>query len=416
MSESIYSNGMIDKPPINKVDDSDIYIGFDDDTPYPKPPPFDYLIHESPLPAPASKPKEETPLVVEDDKDEEDDIAYAFKEESKEEKIPQYEATKNFSINRFFNNLPIRIIGSANYPIFYLHEVCDILAVGHQRNVHRDVIAKLLDPEDIVSQQQLEDLGIETYSVNGKIHANAITINERGMYSLLYASRTRIGANFRRFVYDLLYEIRTKEEEKLKVIGEKLLIKNNKFREHIYQMNEDRLSLENFVDKIIVFQIRVDPTLINDYRSFHKEDRIEEEDPNYTWVDDDVNRIDNYQAFARGHPKLAVELASCFKLTEKPSALDQLTYTHRYTLFCKDAKKVLAEVDAKLSRYKTAKYHQHIFRCDFKFIEDVLGKYVVKHSSDYRPIPGKQAKLLRAKKMEVNQDEIDFHGFDQFTE
>lgn len=325
------------------------------------------------------------------------------------------ETPKYFSINRMFNNLPIRIIGSSQRPIFYLHEICDVLKLGTNKHINR-FVNHVLEPEHYVSIQELESNDLDVYDINGRPNSNIVMINEDGVYVLLYRSNTQIGHSFRRFVNDLLKEIRNKEIEQLKVINEKLMVETGKHKAFITRLRNEQLSLENFVDKIYVFQIGIDATLIDDYKSFHAEDRIRSEDPNWTWVDDSVNTVTNYRDFVRDFPQLAIEMSFCYKLTDNPSKLDILTYRHRYTLFCRDSKEMLKKLDAKLHQYKTAKYNQHIFRCVWEVLETLLESNVQRHDSDYKPLNGANAQILAEKNAEVPLSQKDFCGFDHFDQ
>lgn len=63
-----------------------------------------------------------------------------------------------FSINRWFNDLPIRVIGTPDYPIFYAYELAAILGIKNVRSAVSNY-----GPDKIITREQRTNMNIKTY-------------------------------------------------------------------------------------------------------------------------------------------------------------------------------------------------------------------------------------------------------------
>ena len=161
---------------------------------------------------------------------------------------PEQEVLDNstFSINTWFNNLPIRIIGSTVQPFFYARDVAIILGIKQV-----SVSIKNFDHTEIVTPEIREIHNLITYKKYGKEMKRddrIILLTEFGVYRLIINSRSENAKAFKGHIYETLRSARQKESEVLNIISkddldllitkmndmEKILAKTQKYNPIIY--------------------------------------------------------------------------------------------------------------------------------------------------------------------------------------
>jgi len=119
-----------------------------------------------------------------------------------------------FSINEFFNSLPIRIIGSSTDPFFYAIDLCAILGVT---NPYRKVAN--FDETEILTPARRRELNIETYRIekSGKKYNDnrIILLTEYGAIRLIISSKSALARPFKEHIYNIIREARLREQQKL---------------------------------------------------------------------------------------------------------------------------------------------------------------------------------------------------------
>jgi prophage antirepressor-like protein len=136
--------------------------------------------------------------------------------------------TDEFTINEWFNDLPIRIIGTPITPFFY---ATDIGAVLGMTNIRKTIAG--FNEVDIVSEEQRKDLGLVTYKIHkGKrVRDDKITLlTEFGVYKLIMISRVPRAEPFQIFICKKIQEVRLAEVQKLKVLTSQVE-ENKKYKE-----------------------------------------------------------------------------------------------------------------------------------------------------------------------------------------
>jgi hypothetical protein len=171
-------------------------------------------------------------------------VSYA--ENKKNEKIEQYmlrrililttqmETKDNsaFSINGFFNNLPIRIIGTPEEPFFYADDIAAML--GGSGALWKSL--KKFGESEIVTPAIRKERGIITYrELCGcfTIDQSMILLTELGAYRLIMVSRSDKAEKFKKYLLALMKNARLAETSKLNTIssidalqGKAIVLKN----------------------------------------------------------------------------------------------------------------------------------------------------------------------------------------------
>jgi prophage antirepressor-like protein len=130
----------------------------------------------------------------------------------------------DFSINEWFNDLPIRIVGSHEEPFFYANDLAAILGIVKVRNSVKNFTEK-----DIVTPEQREKYGIKTYRIlRGKMveESSIILLTEYGAYRLIMRSNSEKAEELRNFIIDSIRRLRLTENMKLRTVNEKLIAEN----------------------------------------------------------------------------------------------------------------------------------------------------------------------------------------------
>ncbi len=167
-------------------------------------------------------------------------------------------------INRFFNELPVRILGTQDFPCFYLVDIGVILGLKRAR----DSIVNF-GPRELVSKEQRETYGIVTYYKYKDTYRrdnSMILLTEYGVYRILFNTRTQLSERFRDFVYDVLHELRTKGEYKIKEELAALQIVNEQHLQKIGQLEESNRALrakqnqfKNLCDRLHLIEYPINP-------------------------------------------------------------------------------------------------------------------------------------------------------------
>jgi prophage antirepressor-like protein len=170
----------------------------------------------------------------------------------------------NFEINRLFNQLPIRILNSHQFPFFYAEDVAKVLGIKKVRTSLTNFTEK-----EIVSQELRQKYNIITYKLHrGKlaIDNRKILLTEFGVYRLIMNSRSQLADTFRDFVYDVLYQLRTTGEfkikaelEQLRTTNETILAENGTLKSEIDHLKVKQDQLKNLCDEIILVEHKNNP-------------------------------------------------------------------------------------------------------------------------------------------------------------
>ncbi len=172
-----------------------------------------------------------------------------------------------FEINRFFNELPIRILNSHEMPFFYAEDVAKALGIKNTKTTTQN-----FDEDEIVSMQQRQKYNITTYKKyrntfrpNNKI----ILLTEFGVYRLLLSNRSEKSNEFKKFLYDVLHQLRTVGEykikaelEQLKTINETHLAKIGTLTQALELKDKKISQFKNMCDEIVLLEFPNDPHVV----------------------------------------------------------------------------------------------------------------------------------------------------------
>jgi prophage antirepressor-like protein len=156
-------------------------------------------------------------------------------------------------LNKFFNNLPIRILGTQDFPCFYLEDIAIILSIKNPRST----IEKFGHLE-LVSQEQRQKFNIITYRKykdEFRRDNTMILLTEFGLYRILFTTRSQVAERFREFVYEVLYELRTKGEYKIAGELEQLKLTNEKLEQENKELKKKQDEFKNLCDKLYLVEI-----------------------------------------------------------------------------------------------------------------------------------------------------------------
>ncbi len=134
-----------------------------------------------------------------------------------------------FSINRWFNELPIRIIGTPDMPFFYAQDLATVLGIKQVTTSIRTFVKG----KDIVTSEMRAKYDLVTYQNHGniqRINDTVTLLTEQGAYKLIMNSRSKVASQFQDFVYNIIRDIRLREQERLKIEIGKLTTKVRKYK------------------------------------------------------------------------------------------------------------------------------------------------------------------------------------------
>ncbi len=223
--------------------------------------------------------------------------------------------TAEFSINKWFNDLPIRVVGSPDEPFFYAADLAAVLGI---KNVSTS-IANFTE-DDIVSEKQRRKHNITTYKKyrnTMRPDPTLILLTDAGAYKLIYNSKSPVAKDFKKFITGLIRAARSNDPNALDAnehgdIND-LLATNVK-------LTKDLKAYKSKLDILYLFKKRIDG------------------DP-YKFIPE--KEVDAYMrdASARyGPPEIAKNL---YKLTRRPEQQDYRDYTLYATI--NDTSKLLLE-------------------------------------------------------------------------
>ncbi len=207
-------------------------------------------------------------------------------------------STTQFSINQWFNNLPIRIIGTPEEPFFYAQDIGDVLGIKKVSTIISKANSGYTE-KDLVTPAQRQQYRLITYRKyknEMRTDNTVLLLTERGATKLIITSRSEIAAVFQDFIFDLIHTARLTEREQLKTLQQ-----NN-----IVALNSCIIKLNN---ELKIYQAKVPIIYI-----FKKD--INGGDP-YAHIPH--NELDDYYMSFRDDLDSADTI---YKITTKPSATD----------------------------------------------------------------------------------------------
>lgn len=164
---------------------------------------------------------------------------------------------QNVEINRFFNELPIRILNSHQFPFFYVEDISKILGIKRIKSSLDNFTEK-----EIVSHELRRKYNIVTYQKykNGtRRNDRMVLLTEFGVYRLLMNSRSQLADKFRDFIYDVLYNLRTRGEYKIKGELEQLQITNENLRKDVDRLQSKLADFKNLCDELVLVEYANNP-------------------------------------------------------------------------------------------------------------------------------------------------------------
>jgi prophage antirepressor-like protein len=274
-------------------------------------------------------------------------------------------------LNRFFNDLPVRILGTHTFPIFYAADITRALGISRAYNALR-----ILDERHIVNESLKRRLGILSCRKNGR-PCETVLINERGLYKLIYTSRSDLAERFQDFVDTVLYEVRVNGEYRVKLEKEELaIIKTQKTQiEQTLKLKEiEMIKIKTLLQVVWVFEIDNDPAKIIQ-RNLNSDDEDSVDTMEFEREDfEDENTIDDfmeYERFLKQHPHMRRN-EHMYKLCNKPSPRDFNDYETKCKIYCHDSKEIINAARKKLAGYQVGKDDLNIFDCELTEVMRVL--------------------------------------------
>ncbi|SIP85821.1 BRO N-terminal domain-containing prophage antirepressor [Pacmanvirus A23] len=241
-----------------------------------------------------------------------------------------------FTINGFFNNLPIRIIGTPEEPFFYASDIGDILGI---KQISTSI--KNFDETEIVTPEIRQRYNLITYQkYKNELRRNdaVMLLTEQGVYRLILCTRSDIAKDFKNYIYKLIKDSRSLEKRKLVVIPQ-----------NDVKILQDRLrTLEN---ERAEYQ-KYNPTI----HVFYKE-----------ISDNPYNHIPNNEADKEFATEYDGQCEKIYKFTTKPTAED-FTHWSLHSKIYGDTEQIMDELfDGALEINSTAlKHHRYHDNFDFE--------------------------------------------------
>jgi prophage antirepressor-like protein len=163
----------------------------------------------------------------------------------------------NFEINHFFNDLPIRILNSHQFPFFYADDICKVLGIKRINTCIRNFTEK-----EIVSPELRQKYNITTYQQYKKYvrrNDKIVLLTEFGVYRMLLTSRSQLADQFRDFIYDVLYQLRTTGEYKIKAELEQLRVTSEQQQKEIVSLKAKQQQFKNLCDELVLIEYPNNP-------------------------------------------------------------------------------------------------------------------------------------------------------------
>lgn len=276
----------------------------------------------------------------------------------------------DFCINEFFNNMPVRIVGSVECPMFYAEDLATILHIRRVDNVIRNY-----DELEVITGEQRRKHNIVTYRDNGKKYNTRTLLTLGGAVKMISNTQNEQSYELRRWLYQLVGEISAKEKVPIKIINETLLKRN---RELVKQNMMLKLAQEQFdlsSEQVYVFKITRDRYHIDD-NGLHSDDEdsadaiLRERFDEESTIDD----VDAYEAAVKLYPALDVPDYR-YKITANPSTSDLTKYQPVYKTYCNCAEKTIKNTSKYLQRDLIDCADGNIFESQLDTIIETLNRF-----------------------------------------
>lgn len=294
------------------------------------------------------------------------------------DKYTNYTNDKNnyFEINKFFNDLPIRIIGSHDFPVFYAQEIAKILDLD-LCNLTR-YLKSHLDASCYVSKETMIKRGIIPKMNDGRTNYNMTMLTIYGVYVLMMSTtKTEKAYQFRQFVNESLESLRKKGSVTIEgPLHEMKIIQQS--MEEIKTLTKELELFKTNSELIEVFRLPMCKYEIKQTRCYHSDDELNSDDSDYEDIDTEYNVIDAYDEYTKAFPELSQDRRFIYKITKGPSnPKDYSKYTHICQIYCNDSTAVLSKINTSLFSYKVGKHSNYMYQCDIDIITNELSKYVI---------------------------------------
>ncbi len=237
--------------------------------------------------------------------------------------------TTEFSINQWFNNLPIRIIGSPEEPFFYAADLAAVLGI---KNIRSSLINA--SEKDIVSAEQRRKYNITTYKKYGtgmRVDPTMILLTERGAYGFIYRSKAQVAGPLQDFIADLIHKARMASKTSLGSI-------DPNDTKQLRRVTNELDTYKTKIATLFLFKMRIDG------------------DP-YNFIPE--NEIDKYardMSNKYGPPETVKNL---YKLTDRATPLDHATFK-LYAKIYDSTKEALHSLPSDDMVSITEEAHKHI--------------------------------------------------------
>jgi prophage antirepressor-like protein len=302
----------------------------------------------------------------------EDNIGEKF-DQCISEVIPEIE------LNTFFNELPIRIVGTQSKPMFYAEDIGKILGLSKRQLGY--VLQKHCNERHIVSREEKEEHGIKTYRRDGKKRNDMLLLTEFGVHKLLILSNGELPERFSTWVEDVLYKLRTTGEYKiqqelkeLRAKNETLLASNGKLIEENKKILKDIDTFYQITDKLTIFRIKNNVKKIQTSKMLPEEDQFTSDDSDEEFTDEECDEIDKLNEYYKAFPEEKEERKYSYKITINPTTNDYNYYHRIFRMHVKNADAVMYELSIRLREYMTGKM---VFSCtEQKILSAVRGVIV----------------------------------------
>lgn len=272
----------------------------------------------------------------------------------------------DFLINEFFNKLPIRIVGSADCPMFYAEDIAAILQIKRF-----DAIVRNFDELEIITAVQRKKHSIVTYRDNGKAN-NRILLTLGGAIRMISNTQNELSYNLRTWLYTIVAKISHEEKVKIQTVNETLLRQQDQLMTTIQQLKQAQDNFCNRNEQLYIFEITSDRYSIDD-NGLNSDDE-DSADAMLKMRFDDTNTIDDieaYEAAVKKYPALRIPDV-LYKITINPSASDISSYSPVFKTYCIDAKSTFVNVKRALLGDAVDCKNGDIFECSLEKIKKII--------------------------------------------
>ena len=106
---------------------------------------------------------------------------------------------------QLFEGHSVRVYGTEEEPLFVAKDICNVLEIKNSR----DALSEF-DNDELIKDGVGNSYPISFVDSLGRTHQKPSLLTERGIYRIAFLSRTKPAKTFRKFVCELLYNLRTK--------------------------------------------------------------------------------------------------------------------------------------------------------------------------------------------------------------